>query len=263
MVKAKTFIQKFYVGLVCFLLYAPLVILFICSFNASKARTVWGGFTLHWYTDLFQNEEVITAVTTSLLLTTMASLTATLLGTLVCIGMTAMKRRSVKIIEATANIPLLNADIVTGIAIMLLFARFISLGFMSVFIAHVTLGLPYVILNVMPRFAQMDPNVYEAAQDLGASPVYAFFKVVLPEIFPGILSGFFLAFTISMDDFVVTYFTKGPGMNTISTMLYQQLRRGINPQMYALSTLLFLMILILIGISNRLSEVQMKEVRER
>ena len=263
MVKAKTFVQKCYVGLICFLLYAPLFILFVCSFNNSKARTVWGGFTLRWYTGLFHNEEVINAVTTSLLLTTMASLLATLLGTLVCLAMTSMKKRSVKMIEATANIPLLNADIVTGIAIMLLFARFVSLGFMSVFIAHVTLGLPYVILNVMPRFYQMDPNIYEAAQDLGASPIYAFFRVVLPEIFPGILAGFFLAFTISMDDFVVTYFTKGPGMNTISTMLYQQLRRGINPQMYALSTLLFLVIMLLIGLSNRLSEFQMKEVPQR
>ena len=263
MVRAKSFARKLYVGLVCFLLYAPLVILFVCSFNQSKARTVWGGFTFRWYGELFHNEEVITAVTTSLLLTTTASMLATLLGTLVCIAMTSMKRRQIRLIEATADIPLLNADIVTGIAIMLLFARFLSLGWMSVFIAHVTLGLPYVILNVMPRFFQMDPNIYEAAQDLGASPVYAFFRVVLPEIFPGILAGFFLAFTISMDDFVVTYFTKGPGMNTISTMLYQQLRRGINPQMYALSTLLFLMILILIGLSNRLSETQMKEVRKR
>ena len=130
-------------------------------------------------------------------------------------------------------------------------------------IAHVTLGLPYIILNVMPRFQQLDKNVYEAAQDLGASAVYAFVKVVLPEIIPGIVSGFFFAFTVSMDDFVVTYFTKGAGINTISTMLYQQLRTGINPQMYALSTLLFLTILIVLGLINHMSATKQKKADRR
>ena len=248
MVKAKSFIEKFYVAFIGFLLYAPLLVLFVCSFNDSKSRTVWGGFTLHWYTDLFQNEEVLSDVRTSLLLTTLAALIATLIGTLACIGMTAMKLRFQKVMEGLSNIPLLNADIVTGVAIMLLFVHFMSLGFTSMLIAHVTLGLPYIILNV-----------YEAAQDLGASAVYAFVKVVLPEIIPGILSGFFFAFTVSMDDFVVTYFTKGAGINTISTMLYQQLRRGINPQMYALSTLLFLTILILLGLINHMSATKQKK----
>ena len=242
MVKAKSFIEKFYVAFIGFLLYAPLLVLFVCSFNDSKSRTVWGGFTLHWYTDLFQNEEVLSAVRTSLLLTTLAALIATLIGTLACIGMTAMKLRFQKVMEGLSNIPL-----------------FMSLGFTSMLIAHVTLGLPYIILNVMPRFQQLDKNVYEAAQDLGASAVYAFVKVVLPEIIPGILSGFFFAFTVSMDDFVVTYFTKGAGINTISTMLYQQLRRGINPQMYALSTLLFLTILILLGLINHMSATKQKK----
>ena len=263
MVKVKSFIEKFYVAFIGLLLYAPLLVLFVCSFNDSKARTIWGGFTLHWYTDLFQNEEVLSAVRTSLLLTTLAALIATLIGTLACIGMTAMKLRFQKVMEGLANIPLLNADIVTGVAIMLLFVHFMSLGFTSMLIAHVTLGLPYIILNVMPRFQQLDKNVYEAAQDLGASAVYAFVKVVLPEIIPGIVSGFFFAFTVSMDDFVVTYFTKGAGINTISTMLYQQLRRGINPQMYALSTLLFLTILILLGLINHMSATKQKKADRR
>ena len=241
MVKVKSFIEKFYVAFIGFLLYAPLLVLFVCSFNDSKARTIWGGFTLHWYTDLFQNEEVLSAVRTSLLLTTLAALIATLIGTLACIGMTAMKLRFQKVMEGLANIPLLNADIVTGVAIMLLFVHFMSLGFTSMLIAH----------------------VYEAAQDLGASAVYAFVKVVLPEIIPGIVSGFFFAFTVSMDDFVVTYFTKGAGINTISTMLYQQLRRGINPQMYALSTLLFLTILILLGLINHMSATKQKKADRR
>lgn len=253
MVNLRKWIERGYVFVVCFLLYAPLLILFVCSFNDSKARTVWGGFTLHWYSDLFRNEEVIAAVKTSLVLTTGAALAAAVIGTMLCIGMTALGRKTRNLLEGTADIPLLNADIVTGIAIMLLFARFMSLGFLSVLIAHITLGLPYVILNVWPRLAGMDKNVYEAALDLGANGWTAFWKVVFPDIVPGIISGFVFAFTISMDDFVVTYFTKGPGMNTISTMLYQQLRRGINPQMYALSTLFFFAIIILLGIINRMS----------
>jgi spermidine/putrescine transport system permease protein len=236
------------------ILYAPLAILIICSFNKSKARSVWGGFTLHWYTDLFHNEEVLAALKTSLMLTISAALIASVLGTLACVGMSVMEKRGRNLLMNITNIPLLNADIVTGIAIMLLFAHFLTLGFTSMLIAHVTLGVPYVILNVMPKMQQANKGVYEAALDLGASQLYAFFKVVLPEIFPGIVAGFFFAFTVSMDDFVVTYFTKGPGINTISTMLYQQLRRGINPQMYALSTIFLLVILTLLGIVNHISE---------
>lgn len=242
-----------YVALIAFLLYAPLLILIVCSFNDSKARTVWGGFTFHWYVYLFQNEEVLLAVKTSLLLTASAALIAMVLGTLACVGMSAMGKKSKTVLQSVTNIPLLNADIVTGIAIMLLCVHFLSLGFCSVLIAHVTLGIPYVILNVMPKLQQVNKSIYEAALDLGASHVYAFVKVVLPEILPGIVSGFFFAFTVSMDDFVITYFTKGSGMNTISTMLYQQLRRGINPEMYALSTLLLLTILLLLGMINHLS----------
>ena len=234
MVKAKSFIEKFYVAFIGFLLYAPLLVLFVCSFNDSKSRTVWGGFTLHWYTDLFQNEEVLSAVRTSLLLTTLAALIATLIGTLACIGMTAMKLRFQKVMEGLSNIPLLNADIVTGVAIMLLFVHFMSLGFTSMLIEHVTLGFR-CIRSI--RLCQSCP-----AGNYPGNP----FRI-------------FLAFTVSMDDFVVTYFTKGAGINTISTMLYQQLRRGINPQMYALSTLLFLTILILLGLINHMSATKQKK----
>lgn len=254
MVNAKKIVSRCYIFFVLLLLYAPLLILIVCSFNRSKARSVWGGFTLHWYTDLFHNQEVLLAMRTSLLLTGSAALIAAVMGTLACVGMSVMGKRGKNILMNITNIPLLNADIVTGIAIMLLFAHFLTLGFGSMLIAHVTLGVPYVVLNVMPRLQQASKGVYEAALDLGASQVYAFFKVVLPEIFPGILAGFFFAFTVSMDDFVVTYFTKGPGINTISTMLYQQLRRGINPQMYALSTLFLLVILLMLGIVNHISE---------
>ncbi len=252
----KKVFSRAYVVLMAVLLYAPLAILIVCSFNASKARTVWGGFTLHWYKELFANEDVLAAVRTSLMLTLLAALLATLIGTMACIAMTAMKKRWRGILQSVANIPMLNADIVTGIAIMLLFVHFLTLGFTSMLIAHVTLGIPYVILNVMPRLQQMNISTYEAALDLGAGPGYSFFHVVLPEIIPGIMAGFFFAITMSLDDFVVTYFTKGAGINTISTMLYQQLRRGINPEMYALSALLLLVILVLMGLGNRMSAMQ-------
>ena len=246
MVKAKKYAGRLYVGLIGFLLYSPLLILIVCSFNDSKIRTVW-------------NEEVLLAVRTSLILTTSAALIATVIGTLACIAMSAMGKKMKGVMQSVANIPLLNSEMVTGIAIMLLFVHFMTLGFTSMLIAHVTIGLPYVILNVMPKLQQVDKNLYEAALDLGASHVYAFVKVILPEIMPGILAGFFFAFTISMDDFVVTYFTKGAGINTISTMIYQQLRRGINPEMYALSTILLFTILILLAIINRLSATKEKK----
>ena len=251
--KKQNFLERFYIWLVLIILYAPILVLVVCSFNDSKSRVVWGGFTLHWYTDLFQNTEVLDAVKTSLALTISAAVIATLLGTIACIGMSAMKKSRKKVLMTITNIPMLNADIVTGIAIMLLFVRFFDLGFASMLVAHVTLGVPYVILNVMPKLQQANRSTFEAALDLGATPVYAFFKVVLPDIMPGILSGFLLSFTISLDDFVVTYFTKGAGMNTISTMIYQQARRGINPQMYALSTILFLIILLVLWGANRAS----------
>ncbi len=257
----KRWIEKFYVGFVLFLLYAPIAILIVCSFNASKSRRVWGGFTFQWYVELFQDEMVIEAVRTSLMLTTVAAVVAVLLGTLASIGITVMGQKKKQAIMTVTNIPMLNADVVTGIAIMLLFGRFWNLGYFSMLAGHITLGVPYVILNVMPKLQQTSLTTYEAALDLGASPVYAFFKVVLPDIMPGIFSGFLLAFTISLDDFVITYFTKGAGMNTISTMIYQQVRRGINPQMYALSTILFLLILIVLWVANRVSARQVQETR--
>ena len=258
MVEKKSWLERFYVALIFVLLYLPLAVLMVCSFNASKSRMVWGGLTLKWYAGLFQNADIMGAFKTSLMLTTSAALIATLLGTLACIGLVAMNKKIQAVVTSVTNIPLLNADIVTGIALMLLFVRFMNLGFGSILIAHVTLTLPYVILSVMPKLQQTNTAVYEAALDLGATPVYAFFKVVLPEIMPGILSGFLLAFTMSLDDFVITYFTKGPGINTISTMIYQQVRRGINPEMYALSTLLFVTILVILLVVNHISDRQAK-----
>ena len=254
MVKKMSRGERFYVGLIFFLLYAPLLVLMVCSFNDSKSRAKWGGFTLHWYTDLFSDAQVISAIKTSAAITVLAALIATVIGVGACIGMGALSKKSAGILQGAVNIPLLNADIVTGIGIMFVCVRFIDLGFTSVLVAHVTLGVPYVILNVMPKIQQLDKNIYDAALDLGANHLQAFFKVVLPELFGSILSGFLMAFTISLDDFVITYFTKGAGMNTISTMIYQQVRRGINPEMYALSTLLFVVVLLVLCLVNHLGK---------
>lgn len=256
----KKAVSRIYVALIFIILYAPIAVLIVYSFNDSRSRMVWGGFTLKWYQSLFANAEIMEALSTTLLLALAAAGIATILGTAACLGLSKMKKRSRSFILGISNIPMLNGDIVTGIALMLLFVRTIGVGFESVLIAHITFCLPYVILNVMPKFRQMSPNTYEAALDLGASPTRAFFSIILPEIMPGILSGFLLAFTMSLDDFAITYFTKSPGVNTLSTLIYGEIRKGVKPELYALSSLMFLAVLILLVIINKRSE---KEVREQ
>ncbi len=194
----------------------------------------------------------MSALTTTLLIALLSALIATVLGTAASIAINSMRRTPRTLLMGITNIPMLNADIVTGISLMLIFValRF-TLGFTSVLMAHITFNLPYVILSVMPKLKQLNPNTFEAALDLGASPVYAFFKVILPDIFPGVLSGFFLAFTMSLDDFVITHFTKGPEINTLSTKIYTEVRKGIKPEIYALSTLMFVTVLMLLILINR------------
>ncbi len=199
---------------------------------------------------MFQNETIMEAFITTLQITLTASVLATIIGTLAAIGIQAMRRRGKAILLGATNIPLLNADIVTGISMMLLFVRFTKLGFSTVLIAHLTFDIPYVILNVLPKLNQTSKSAYEAALDLGATPLYAFYKIVWPDILPGVLSGFLMAVTMSLDDFSITYFTKGAGVNTLSTMLYTELRKGIKPELYALSTLLFGIALVLLLVMN-------------
>lgn len=255
----KKAVSRIYVALIFIILYAPIVVLIGYSFNNSRSRMVWGGFTFKWYQSLFSNAEIMEALSTTLLLALAAAGIATILGTAACLGLSKMKKRSRSFILGVSNIPMLNGDIVTGIALMLLFVRTIGVGFESVLIAHITFCLPYVILNVMPKFRQMSPNTYEAALDLGASPTRAFFSIILPEIMPGVLSGFLLAFTMSLDDFAITYFTKSPGVNTLSTLIYGEIRKGVKPELYALSTLMFLAVLILLVIINKRSEKAAEE----
>lgn len=244
--------KKLYIFLIMLFLYAPILVLIALSFNSSKSRAKWGGFTFQWYEALFQNQDIMNALYTTLLIALLSSLIATLIGTAASIAIQKMKKIPRVIVLGITNIPMLNADIVTGISLMLVFiAVNFTLGFQSVLLAHITFNIPYVILSVMPKLKQVNHSTYEAALDLGASPGYAFYKVVLPDIFPGILSGFLLAFTMSLDDFVITYFTKGAEINTLSTKIYAETRKGIKPEMYALSTLLFVSVMLLLVIINR------------
>lgn len=249
----KTWVKRLYMAFIFLLLYLPIIVLVVLSFNKSKARVAWRGFTFQWYANLFDNSRITDAFTTTLTLAFGSALAATIIGVVGAIGISAMKKRNYSIMLGATNIPMLNAEIVTALSLTLLFIRFIKLGFTTVFIGHVTFGVPYVILNVLPRLRTLNKNAYEAALDLGATPLYAFFKVCWPELMPGIMSGFLMAATMSMDDFVITYFTRGPGINTISTMVYSEVKRGIQPEMYALSTLLFLLILVLLLLFNFLS----------
>lgn len=243
--------RRIYLGLILVLLYAPIGTLIILSFNASKSRAKWGGFTGKWYVSLFQDNAIMNALYTTLIIAFISAIVATVIGTAASIGINSMKSRAKTICMGITNIPMLNADIVTGISLMLLFiaCRF-TLGFRTILLAHITFNIPYVILSVMPKLKQTNKRTYEAALDLGASPAYAFFKVVFPDILPGVVSGFLMAFTMSLDDFIITHFTKGPGVDTLSTKIYSEVRKGIRPEMYALSTLLFVTVILLMILIN-------------
>lgn len=247
----KTAAKKIYIALIFIFLYAPIATLIVLSFNASKTRAKWGGFTLKWYRSLFENEVIMQALWNTLTIAFLSALAATLIGTIACLSMQCMKKRNRTILMGITNIPMLNAEIVTGISLMLLFISLgIKFGFLTILLAHITFNIPYVILSVMPRMKQLNPHTYEAALDLGASQLTAFFKVVFPDILPGILSGFLMAFTMSLDDFIITHFTKGPGIDTLSTKIYTEVKKGIKPEMYALSAIIFVSVLILLILVN-------------
>ena len=243
--------QDFYLVIIMAFLYAPIVTMMVLSFNSSKSRTQWGGFTLDWYAQMFASRNIMSALHNTLLIAFLSALIATVIGTAAAIGISSMKQVPKTLLMGITNIPMLNADIVTGISLMLAFIAFgISMGFKTILISHITFNIPYVILSVMPKLKQTSRSTYEAAMDLGAGPVYAFFKVVFPDILPGVLSGFLLAFTMSLDDFIITHFTRGAGINTLSTLIYREVRRGNRPSMYALSTVIFLAVLALLLVSN-------------
>ena len=253
-------ISRIYIFLIFLFLYAPIFVLIAFSFNDSRSNAVWGGFTLDWYLELFQNRSVLEALQTTLLVSVLATAIATVAGTASAIGFYNLRGRARTVCLSVNNIPLTNADIITGVSMMLLFvftgqvlAQWgidFSLGFPTLLIAHITFDIPYVILSVMPTLRQLDPHLAEAAQDLGATGLYAFFKVVLPELMPGIVSGMLIAFTMSIDDFLISYFTAGGQTSTLSMVVYSMVRRRVSPEINALSTLMFLAVLLLLILIN-------------
>ena len=255
---------KIYMALVLFFLYIPIFVLIVFSFNETKSRSVFSGFTLEWYERLFKNEIIISSLINTIIIAVVESIAATVLGTLAAIGINSMRKVPKAIVLNVTNMPVINPEIVTGVSLMLLFVFFAArmnfeFGFVTLLIAHITFNVPYVILNVMPKFKQMDPNLFEAAQDLGCSPFSALYKVILPEIMPGIVSGFLMSFTFSLDDFVVSYFTSGSTSQTLPITIYSMTRRKISPEINALSTLIFIVVVIVLIVKNIIENRQFKK----
>ena len=249
--KWKSWVENGYLGLIVLFMYAPIFMLSALSFNAGRSRAHFSGFSLHWYTEMFQDEAIIAALQNTLIIAFVSASIATVLGTMAAVAIRNMKKLPRNLIIGVTNVPMLNADIVTGISLMLLFIAFrFTLGFGTILISHITFNLPYVLLSVLPKIRLSSQVSYDAALDLGASPLYAFFKVVLPDIMPGVLSGFLLAFTMSLDDFIITHFTRGAGIDTITTLVYSEARKGIKPSMYALSTLIFVTVFVILVFAN-------------
>ena len=242
---------RIYILIIMLFLYLPILTLIVLSFNDAKSMSVRTGFSLHWYAELFQSRLMMGAIVNTFSIAILAATIATIVGTLAVLGMSAMKPRHENTLMAFNNIPMLNADIVTGIALMLFFLMIHwPRGYMSILFSHTTFCIPYVILSVKPRLNKNTDRLFEAALDLGASEKYAFRKIVIPELKPGIMSGFLLSFTMSVDDFIITYFTRGAGINTISTLIYSEVKIGIRPSLFALSTIIFVVALVVLIIVN-------------
>lgn len=238
-------------------MYAPILTLIVLSFNASKSRAKWGGFTMKWYMQLFQDESIMGTLWNTLSIAILATIISTVIGTVTCIGLMYANKRTRAVVMNIANIPMINADIVTGISLMLLFqAMHITTGFGTILMAHITFDIPFVMLSVMPRVKTLNQNTYEAALDLGATPLYAFRKAVLPELWPVIIAGGLMAFTMSIDDFIITYFTKGSGYETLSTLIYSEVKRGIQPEIYALSAIIFITVILLLIMVNVIPKIR-------
>ena len=251
---------RLYLVLVFVFLYAPVAVLIIFSFNAAKSRAVWGGFTLEWYSKLFQNRDILKALQVTLIVALISALVSTLIATVTCLGLNAMRRKWRQAIMTVTYIPNVSPDLVTGIALMLLFF-FIRLptGFATLLLAHIAFNIPYAILSISPKLRQLDRHLFEAALDLGARPREAIFKVILPEIMPGIVTALILTFTLSIDDFVISYFTAGNQISTLAITIYTMARKSVNPQINALSTLLFVVVLGLLLLVNSRSGRDIKK----
>ena len=246
------FLKRGYLTLVLLFLYVPIIVLIVQSFNAGVSRAKWEGFSLHWYERLFNNPSIMNALYITVTIALLAAAIATVIGTLAAIGMHAMSKRPQGVMMTLTNIPMTMPDIVTGISLMLLFIfTQVPRGYFTMLLAHVTFNIPYVILSVMPKLKQMNKFSYEAALDLGATPGYALRRVILPSVMPGVITGALLSFTLSLDDFTISYFTTSPLVQNLSTLIYSEARKGIKPTMNALSALMFVALLVLLLAVNR------------
>ena len=253
-------ISKLYLTLVFLFLYAPIVVLVVYSFNDSKSRGTWGGFTFKWYLELFKDRDIKTALYYTITIAVIAAVISTIVGTISAIGIYNMKTSRINLFLNINYLPIINPDIVTGIALMILFLSInIKLGFSTMLLAHITFDIPYVILSVLPKLKQLDKNITEAALDLGATPLYTLRKIIIPQIKPGIITGFLIAFTLSIDDFVISFFTTGSGVTNLSIEIYSMARRGISPTINALSSLMLVVVLGLLLIINKRTTLQVKE----
>ena len=243
-------LSKLYLYLVFIFLYAPIIILMIYSFNESKYR-VWTGFSLKWYIELFHNRQIMDALYNTIFVAVIASILSTIIGTAAAIGIDGLKKWQKSTVMNVTMLPVLNPDIVTGISLMILFyIGKLPTGRFTLILAHMSFCIPYVILSVIPKLKQVNAGTYEAALDLGATPALATVKVTLPEIMPGVINGLLMAFTLSIDDFIVSYFTTGPGVENLSILIYNAAKKGVSPSINALSALMFAVILVLLIIIN-------------
>ena len=253
--KQKTAGGKILTAITFVFLYIPIAVLIVFSFNSTKSRTIWTGFTFDWYKELFSDSTIISSLEVTLLVSVLAAVIATVVGTFAAIGFFNMKRKWRSPLLTVNNIPVVNADIITGVSLSLLFVSAgamlgFELGFGTLLIAHISFNIPYVILSVMPKLYQLVRNLFEAAQDLGCTWFQTIYKVIIPEIMPGIVNGMLIAFTMSVDDFVISYFTAGSSVQTLSMTIYAMTRRRLSPKINAISTILFAVVLILLIIVN-------------
>ena len=258
MKKKKSVFFPVFMVLIFLFMYAPIVLLMVFSFNNSKSRSVWHGFSMKWYLKLLKDENIIHSLQVTLAVSLLAALLATILGTLAAIGIFNMTRRRRRLIMTANNIPMMNPDIILGVSLMLMFIflaqtlhlHMFRLGFLTLLVAHITFDTPYVILSVMPRLRQIDIKQYEAARDLGATIFQAYRYVIFPQILPGIITGAILSFTLSIDDVVVSYFTSGPTTETLGVIIFGMTRRRVSPEINALCTIMFVVVLFLLLVIN-------------
>lgn len=268
----KKSLSNLYIALIMIFLYAPMVVMIVLSFNSSNSTSVMAGFSLKWYSEMLKNSTTLTALRNTLVLAVVSAIISTVIGTAAAVGIDGMKKKWLQSTVLTVtNIPMMNPEIVTGVSMMLLFVfigKFVGakdvLGFPTLLIAHITFNLPYVILSVLPKLRQTDPHLSQAAQDLGSTPLQAFFKVVLPNITSGIVTGLIMAFTLSLDDFIISYFVSGAKFQTLPIVIFSMTKKKVKPDMYALSTVIFAAVLILLVIMNVMqSRAEKKELEAK